>query len=86
MFGDGYMAYIPFNQIVDALHELNANQIELLLRIILDSKQTDKSQIRTKLTNIEEIREARFHDGLICPHCAAHDSITRTILKNGQNT
>jgi transposase-like protein len=71
------MLYIPFNQIVDILTELDEAQKQLLLKILQEPKSS-QSMIKGKLTSLESIREACFHDGLRCPHCLAHGS-----FKNG---
>jgi transposase-like protein len=66
------MAYIPLNQIVDALDELDSHQKQILLGILQDTTTSSFTKADTALSNMEEIRGARFHDGLICPHCKIH--------------
>jgi transposase-like protein len=67
------MAYIPLNQIVDdALDELDAQQKQKLLGILQDTTTPTYTKAETTLSNMEEIRRARFHAGLICPQCKVH--------------
>lgn len=73
------MAYIPLNQIVDALEELEPQQKQLLLRILEDSTSSSESPLKGKLSSLDEIRAARFHEGLNCPCC----SIKGNFKKNG---
>lgn len=63
------MSYIPFNQVVDALENLDAEQKQLLLRILEKSTSSPDRAPTSKLSSLEEIRSARFHEGLNCPHC-----------------
>jgi transposase-like protein len=63
------MAYIPLNQIVDALEELQPEQKQLLLKILEESTASSDASPSEKLSSLEEIRASRFHDGLTCPHC-----------------
>lgn len=65
------MTYIPLNQIIDAVENLDAQQKELLLRILKDSTSLPDAAFDGKLSNLDEIRGARFHDGLNCPLCGA---------------
>jgi transposase-like protein len=73
------MAYIPLNQIVDALDELDSQQKQILLGILQDSTTSPSAKADSTLSNMEEIRGARFHDGLICPHC----KVNSKFKKNG---
>jgi transposase-like protein len=63
------MSYIPLNQIIDALEELDAGQKQLLLRILEESTVVSENALENKLSSLNEIRGARFHEGLNCPHC-----------------
>lgn len=73
------MTYIPLNQIVDALEELDATQKQLLMRILEESTSSHVPSTQDRLSSLDEIRAARFHDGLICPHCGG----TGDFKKNG---
>lgn len=77
------MAYIPFNQIVDALTELDEAQKQLLLKI-LQEPMDNQSMVTGKLTTLEHIREACFHDGLRCPHCLARGSFKKNGTYRGR--
>jgi transposase-like protein len=76
------MAYIPFNQIVDALTELDEAQKQMLLKILQESK--NYPILKGKLTSLESIREACFHDGLRCPHCLTHGSFKKNGTYRGR--
>jgi transposase-like protein len=65
------MSYIPLNQMIDALAELDHEQKQLLLNLLQESEMPAEQRISNKLSSLEAIREARFHEGLNCPHCAA---------------
>lgn len=78
------MSYIPLNKIIDAISELETAQKELLIKILQESQRGDLAKASNKLTSLEDIRDARFHDGLICPYCAAHDSIKKNGTYRGR--
>jgi hypothetical protein len=62
------MAYIPLNQIIDALEELEPLQKQLLLLILEESMSSSETSLQGKLSSLDDIRGARFHEGLNCPH------------------
>jgi transposase-like protein len=78
------MAYIPLNQIVDALEELEPQQKQLLLRILEESTSDSESSASSKLSSLDEIRAARFHDGLSCPHCGESGSFKKNGTYRGR--
>jgi len=71
------MNYIPFNQIIDALEHLDETQLQLLHKLIEESKQpkTTNKTHTDKLSTLKEIRESRLSDGLRCPLCQANRTI-----------
>jgi Transposase and inactivated derivatives len=78
------MAYIPFNQIVDALEELEPQQKQLLLRILEETTFFSESTTQSKLSSLDEIRAARFHDGLSCPHCGQSGNFKKNGTYRGR--
>lgn len=78
------MAYIPLNQIVDALEELDPQQKQLLLQILEESTATQETAFPSKLSNLDEIRAARFHDGLSCPCCGESGNFKKNGTYRGR--
>lgn len=78
------MTYIPLNQIVDALDELDARQKQILLGILQETTTTPPTTVENTLTSMEEIRGARFHDGLNCPHCNVHGKFKKNGTYRGR--
>lgn len=78
------MAYIPLNQILDALEELEPHQKQLLLRILEESTSSPETSIQGKLSSLDEIRAARFHDGLTCPHCGESGNFKKNGTYRGR--
>ena len=78
------MAYISLNQIVDALEELDAQQKQMLLRILQESTSTSEASPQSKLSSLDEIRAARFHDGLTCPRCGGSGNFKKNGTYRGR--
>lgn len=78
------MAYIPLNQIVDALEELEPQQKQLLLRILEETTSVTESAVQRKLSSLDEIRAARFHNGLSCPHCGGSSNFKKNGTYRGR--
>lgn len=78
------MAYIPLNQIVDALDELDHQQKQLLMRILEETTSIAESPTHRTLSNLDEIRAARFHSGLACPHCGESGNIKKNGTYRGR--
>lgn len=78
------MAYIPLNQIVDALEELDPQQKQLLLRILEESTSSTEKSLQGKLSSLDDIRGARFHEGLNCPHCGTKGNFKKNGTYRGR--
>jgi len=63
------MSYISFNQIVDALSNLDKTQKELLFNILHEAIQP--VQLEKTISNLNELSENRFKEGQICIYCGS---------------
>ncbi len=78
------MSYIPLNHIIDALSDLDKDQRQLLLNLLQEFEMPVQSATANKLTSLEAIREARFHEGLNYPNCAAHGAFKKNGTYRGR--
>lgn len=63
------MEYISFNQIVDALSNLDKTQKQLLFHILHEA--IHPIQLEKTISSLNELRENRFKEGQICIHCGS---------------
>ncbi|MFC4770348.1 IS1595 family transposase, partial [Effusibacillus consociatus] len=78
------MSNIPFNRIVDALAGLDEEQRQLLLRLLQEPSAPSTPTSSSKLTSLKDIRDARFHEGLSCPHCLARGRFKKNGTYRGR--
>jgi len=78
------LSYIPFNQIVDSLAEIDETQKQLLVQILQESSANELQQDTGKLTSLDDIRESRFQEGLCCPYCDSRGSFKKNGTSKGR--